>query len=229
MSNTWNSAGRSPNTSLIPRPGSTPADGTTNTSGRSAESIALSLSPSVIDWTPGEIIEDCGRDRVVAALKAAEDAIRPAGPLVLGAALSRLLSIYPRPREYDADRAMAGYLDALADLPADLVAAACEMTARTRRAWPTPADIREPVERELAERRRLANRLRLVVEQARFAPTTAEGPLATAAQFRALIDSFVARTGVSARRAYTPRSAQVDMTEDERERAFANLRAGRLR
>lgn len=98
----------------------------------------------------------------------AETAREPAPRDAIANGLNTLLDAMNPPRTADAQLAMAEwwernrgiYVEALADLPADLLAHASACVIRSSPFMPKPADIRKHVERELAERVTALVRLR---------------------------------------------------------------------
>lgn len=93
-------------------------------------------------------------------ISSTEAALVPATREAIAVGLNTLLDAMNPPRNADAQDAMAEwwernrgiYVEALADLPADLLAHASACVIRASPFMPKPADIRRHVERELGER-----------------------------------------------------------------------------
>lgn len=83
----------------------------------------------------------------------------PAGPAQVTAELTPVFAILGCPAGMDSEAAATAYLDAFADVPLDILRAACRAAIQTCRFPPKPADIRDhvsgPLARRSYERRRL--------------------------------------------------------------------------
>ncbi len=131
------------------------------------------------------------RDDLERDILAAERALEPVPPEAILDSIERLLdAVNPpsqssRPDEIAVDLAAWWsrnheiYVAALADLPADLLKAGSVAALRHCHLMPKPADIRRPVEDELARRRRALIRLR-----AAAAPTVKRVPLTAEQEVR---------------------------------------------
>lgn len=97
---------------------------------------------------------------VDADIEAAERALRPGGREVAGPALSFLRrNVSWRIPDMNAD-AVALYLDAIGDIPPDLLRLGAKRAVRDLRWWPSPADFRGCISAELSARRHALSRLR---------------------------------------------------------------------
>lgn len=90
----------------------------------------------------------------------AERALVPISLMDLGRGLDQCLATWRVPKDHNAQAAMDGHLEALSDLPADLVALAFTRAIKTLRFFPVPAEIRELVASEFSARRHTLSRLK---------------------------------------------------------------------
>ncbi len=129
-----------------------------------------SLPPSLSGWEITEPVPDAvGRQDVSAAMAAYDAALTPAD-LKARAVLIKRLFDFARAFNIPADPAVLSpiYLDALADLPVDLLAEAVKdavTTWRWHNAMPTPAELRAPISAELGRRKRERGRLQLALQR----------------------------------------------------------------
>lgn len=105
---------------------------------------------------------------VDADIAAAVAAMTPGGAGAAGAALRYVKRNWPE-QKMDAD-GVAVYVEAIQDIPADLLALAAKRAVRECRFWPRPADLREQVKPELSARRRALSRLEFAAMKLRRQP-----------------------------------------------------------
>lgn len=209
-----------PNTSLTRAPGSTRGDGTTN-SMLTAALIAGSLPPSVTDWTPGRAVTDCSRQRVEAALARAVEALAPIDPMRLGEGLRTLMHVWPAPSSWNAEVAMRAYVEVFADLPPDLFAIARAHALRHCKRLPSPADILDPVNAELARRQNLVAQLRWVLGGAKF--ETPKRPSKEEREKVAALLAGLARSLEAPTKKRTRAPRYVEMTAEQRARLLDKM------
>jgi hypothetical protein len=96
---------------------------------------------------------------------AAERALEPGGPDAAGAALRYLKPNWPD-QKLTAE-GVAVYVEAIKDIPADLLSLAARRAVAECSFWPRPADFRKQIREELSGRRRVLSRLEFAAEKLR--------------------------------------------------------------
>jgi len=128
-----------------------------------------SLRPRLSAWRP-EYPAPASVEILQAALAEADARLAPIDVKALTVQIERTLAIWPVPDDW-AEKAWM-YLEALEDVPSDLVETALR-TLRLQRRWPTfpkPADLRAPIVVALAERRTESNKIAAALSKARRDP-----------------------------------------------------------
>lgn len=115
---------------------------------------------------PGQEV-DASREDVQTALGQARRCLEVASEDELLVKLRESLSVFDLPENWDVQA--KPYVDALRDLPADLVGRALDHVVRTYKfKFPKPASIRESVEQELSDRHATVGRLEGILTIGKF-------------------------------------------------------------
>jgi hypothetical protein len=91
--------------------------------------------------------------------------LEPAGEALAIVELRKALVIWPVPSTWQ--EAAPLYVEALSDLPPDLLIKAMKRAVMTLKFFPRPVEIRDQVSAELSERRRMRSRAELIATKAR--------------------------------------------------------------
>jgi hypothetical protein len=132
---------------------------------------AISAAPwSAPQWLASwraELPPPASRQEIATALTSAEDALMPVDQKIAAALIAQTMGIWGVPPNW---AEIAGfYLEVLEDVPPDLASLAMKHCRRNCRFMPRPADIRDQIAEELAERRVALSRLRHALWRAEHA------------------------------------------------------------
>ena len=116
-------------------------------------------------WRPDEEAT-VQKAEVHANLEAARAGTRAAGEMAIGKALAKLMTIFRTPDSWE--DASDTYMDALADLPADLLDEGVRYCLKTCRYFPRPAEIFAPIQGELDKRHATVRRLETMLAVAKW-------------------------------------------------------------
>lgn len=185
-----------------------------------------SMRDILISWVPAHEVTT-PKAAIERALLDVNQMLRPIAPKVLATLLDQTLSLWPTPENW----AQIGryYTEALADAPFDLVDKALKHVRLHRQyaTMPKPAELRQPIEADLA--RRQSERTKLLLMRERAPDERRDDPV-TPEQWAHVqeILAKVARERQMDRRAEQPISPRyIKFTEEDRERAFRNLQRSR--
>jgi hypothetical protein len=179
-------------------------------------------------WIPAHEVT-IQRPTIEAAMVDADARLKPIGLKALATMLDQTLSLWPTPENW----AQIGrfYTEALADVPFDLVDKALRHVRMHRQyaTMPKPAELRQPIEADLAARRGELTKLRLMLKRA--PDERAEDPVKPEqwAETQRIVAEVARQRRLdeqARRRPIAPR--HLEFTEEDRERAFRNLQAGKV-
>lgn len=120
-------------------------------------------------------------------------------PQELGVLLAKTAKVWPTPADWNETAEF--YVEALEDMPADLVHSALKHCRLTLKWFPKPAELREPVQRELERRQTVLRRLKAMQQRAKLGdvaapvlravrlPAETEAAERAAEQARAVLDN----------------------------------------
>ncbi|HLH51734.1 MAG TPA: hypothetical protein VKV96_20515 [Roseiarcus sp.] len=118
--------------------------------------MPASLRDFLTSWDPTQPLPPEVKAGLPAAIEAASASIAPVDEKRLAVAIDETFSLLKLPAHWP--KIARFYLEALADVPADLVAEALKSIRLSHRGYydfPQPADLRAPIEKALSERRNL--------------------------------------------------------------------------
>ena len=130
-------------------------------------------------------------ERITREMKLARSFLAPTDPKALAVQLVQTLDLYGLPENWG--RIAKFYLEALADVPADLVAETMRTARMTLKWFPKPSELRDCIPEEARRRRLALARMRVALTNAKSEPIADRKPLTTEQQ--AALDDVKARLG----------------------------------
>lgn len=118
------------------------------------------------DWTPDQPVSTEQASAIPDALDHARAAVEPINPKALAVLLARTAKLWKLPEEWD-DIAEF-YVEALEDVPLDLVQSALKHVRLTSKWFPKPSEIRASIGLELDRRRHVRRRLEVMEQKVRL-------------------------------------------------------------
>jgi hypothetical protein len=117
--------------------------------------------------------------------------LKPSDPKALAVQLVQTLDLYGMPENWD--RIAGFYLEALADVPADLIPATMKNVRMTCKWFPKPSELRACIPDDARRRRLALARMRVALANAKPEPAVVRQPLT--AEQQAALDAVKARLG----------------------------------
>ena len=108
-------------------------------------------------WGPNLPVP-ASRLEIEAAIARAKRALTPASPEQAAVLLEETLELYGAPKNWD--QIAQFYLEAVSDMPLDLIRETLKQVRLNCKFFPKPAEIREPIREEMARRKAALSRLK---------------------------------------------------------------------
>lgn len=133
----------------------------------SVTSVAVELPARLVaDWTPDLPVTREQAEAIPEAIAHAKAAVEPIDPRSLAVMLERTLDVWTLPPNWD--DVAEFYVEALEDVPLDLVHSALKHLRMTIKWFPKPCELRSSVTLELDRRRHVLRRLEVMAQKVRL-------------------------------------------------------------